>query len=308
MASIESSGRPGGGEAASEARSGVFAAIAANMLWGFLPLLFYLVDNVSALEVVAVRTACSLLIVGAIVIGAGRVGEVRAALSNRRVALTLMSSAVLLAANWLIYVYAVQANRVLEGSFGYFINPMVNVGMGMVLLGERHSRWQNIGLVLALVAIGIQAIGLGTVPYISLGLALSFGTYGYLRKTVKADATNGLFVETLLLTPFALGYLTYSIATAGIGPLGNPRDLLLLLATGPATAAPLLLYAFSVQRLRLGTVGMLQYIAPSIQFFLAITFFGEHLNVLRLVSFILVWVSLAIFSAESFRQQRAPAA
>ncbi|MDR3474634.1 MAG: EamA family transporter RarD [Devosia sp.] len=306
MASIDGS-RAGGDDPARAVRSGVLAGITANAVWGFLPLLFYLVDDVDPFEVVAVRTACSLVIVAAIVLFAGRLGQVRAALSNRRIALTLMSSALLLAINWVIYVYAVQSNRVLEGSFGYFINPMVNVFMGMVFLGERHSRWQTIGLALALVGIAIQAIGLGGVPFISLGLALSFGTYGYLRKTVKADATNGLFIETLLLTPFALAYIVYSVVTSGIGPLGNPRDLLLLLATGPATATPLLFYAFSVQRLRLTTAGMLQYIAPSIQFFLAITFFGEHLNGLRLVSFMLVWVALAVFSAESFRQQRAQA-
>ena len=284
-------------------RSGVLAGVAANGIWGFLPLLFYLVDNVNPLEVVAVRTVCSLVIVGAIVLAAGRVGEIRRALADRRIALTLLCSAVLLAANWLIYVFAVQSNQVLEGSFGYFINPMVSVGLGMVFLGERHSRGQSLGLVLALVAIGIQAIGIGGVPFISLSLALSFGVYGFLRKTVKADATNGLFIETLLLTPLAVGYIAYSVATAGTGPLGQPRDLLLLLATGPATATPLLLYAFSVKRLRLATAGMLQYIAPSIQFVLAITFFGEQINLVRLLSFILVWVSLLVFTTDGFRRQ-----
>ena len=289
-------------------RSGVLATLAANAGWGFLPLLFYLLDGINPVEVVAARTVFSLLVVGLLILGLGQIGDVRAALAHRRTAGTLLLSALLLAANWLIYVYAVQTGHVLEGSFGYFTNPMVNVAMGMLFLGERQRPWQSAALVLAFIAIGIQAIGLGRFPSISLGLALSFGIYGYLRKTVRANSTTGLAVETLLLTPLAIAYLLWSVATAGIGPLGDPKSILLLLATGPATAAPLLLYAYGVQRLRLTTVGMFQYIAPSIQFLLAITFFGEHLNVVRLASFVLVWVSLAIFSFDSVRPRRtAPA-
>ncbi len=289
-------------DAPADVRGGVTAALLANAWWGFLPLLFYFLDSVSPFQTVATRTVCSLLVVSVMLAASGRFGEVRAVLSDRRAALTLLASALLLAVNWLIYVYAVQNGHVLEGSFGYFINPMVNVGMGMVLLGERQTRWQTVALLIAVLAIGIQAIGIGGIPFISLGLALSFGLYGYFRKTVRANATTGLFVETLLLTPLALGYITYAVATAGPGPYADPKLLILLLLTGPATAAPLLLFAFSVQRLRLTTIGMFQYIAPSIQFILAITFFHEHLNAVRLASFVLVWVSLLVFSAESWRQ------
>ena len=285
----------------SDVQSGVLAAIAANAWWGVLPLLFYFLDVLNPVELVAGRTVCSLIVVGAIILLTRRGAEVRAVLADRKTAATLLASALFLAGNWLIYVYAVQTNHVLEGSFGYFINPMVNVGMGMVLLGERQTRWQTAALLLALVAIAIQAIGLGSFPFISIGLAITFGLYGYLRKTVRANATTGLFVETLLLTPLAVIYLVWSMATGGIGKLGDPGIFLLLLATGPATAAPLLLFAFSVQRLRLTTIGMFQYIAPSIQFGLAVTFFGEHLNLVRLISFMLVWASLAIFSADSLR-------
>ena len=295
--------------ARADQRSGILAALAANAWWGFLPLLFYYLDGVIALETVAVRTGCSLVVVGIIVFSSGRWGDVRAVLGDRRTTLTLLLSALLLATNWLIYVFAVQSGHVLEGSFGYFINPMVNVGMGMLFLGERQSRLQTAALLLALVAIALQAIGLANIPFISLGLAISFGLYGFLRKTVRANSTTGLFVETLLLTPLAMAYLTYAVVTSGPGPLTDPRLVLLLLLTGPATAAPLLLFAYSVQRLRLTTVGMFQYIAPSIQFVLAITFFHEHLNALRLASFIMVWVALAIFSADSVRRMtRGPVA
>jgi len=301
MATVESEAAA---QPADAVRNGALATFFANAWWGFLPLLFYFLDAINPVEVVAARTICSLLIVGIIIVATARIGEVRAVLADRRTAGTLLLSALLLAGNWLIYVYAVQTGHVLEGSFGYFINPMVNVGMGMLFLGERQRPVQSAALVLALVAIGIQAIGLGSFPFISVGLALSFGCYGYFRKTVRANSATGLFVETLLLTPLALGYLIYAVATGGIGPLGDPKSLLLLLSTGPATAAPLLLYAYGVQRLRLTTVGMFQYVAPSIQFVLAITFFGEHLNLVRLLSFVLVWISLAVFSADSVRQQR----
>jgi chloramphenicol-sensitive protein RarD len=293
-----------GAEAARKVRSGVLAALGANLWWGFLPLLFYFLDAVDPFVVVAARTVCSLVVVGVAILGAGRWQEVRAVLAHGRTAATLGLSAVLLAANWLVYVYAIQSGHVLEGSFGYFINPMVNVSMGMLFLGERQSRGQTAALLLALVAIGIQAIGLGTVPYISLTLALTFGLYGFFRKTVRANSATGLFVETVLLTPVALAYLAYSALTAGGAEFTDPRTALLLLSTGPATAAPLLLFAYAVQRLRLTTVGMFQYIAPSIQFMLAITFFREHLNPVRLVSFVLVWIALMIFSAKSVRQGR----
>jgi chloramphenicol-sensitive protein RarD len=181
---------------------------------------------------------------------------------------------------------------------------MVNVATGMLLLGERQRPLQSAALGLALVAIAIQAVGLGHIPYIALGLALTFGTYGYLRKTVRANATTGLLVETALLAPLALAYFGWSFARNGIGPLADPGVVGLLLLSGPATAAPLLFFAYAVQRLRLTTVGMLQYLSPSIQFVLAITFFGEALDGVRLVSFVLVWVSLAIFTADGFRGRR----
>lgn len=283
-------------------RGGVIAVLLANIWWGFLPLLFYYLDAVNAFETVAARASCALVVVTIILAASRRLNEIKVLFADRRTLGRLVVSAALLSCNWLIYVYAVQSGHVLEGSFGYFITPMVNVGMGMLMLGERHSRWQALALGLVLVAIGIQAIGIGGVPFISLGLALSFGLYGYFRKTVKTGSTTGLFLETLVMTPVALAYVTYLIITSGPGPLADPRMVILLLATGPATAAPLLFYAVAVQRLRLTTIGMFQYVAPSIQFILAITFFRENLNGMRLFSFILVWISLTIFSLETWRR------
>ena len=289
--------------------SGLVAGVAAYVLWGFLPLLFNLMRHVGATTLVADRTLWSLLLVGVIMIIGGRTAEVRAVLRDWKSVRTMAVAAFVLAANWLIYVYAVETNQVLEASFGYFINPMVNVAIGMVLLGERLNRWQGVAVAIAVVALCIQAVGLGGVPYIALSLALSFALYGYLRKTAKASSITGLFVETLILSPVALAYLLVSFAIDGnVGVHADPYTLFLLMLTGPATAMPLLLFAFAVQRLRLTTIGMLQYIAPSIQFVLAIPFFGEHLNAVRLVSFGLIWLSLIVYTTDSVvRRRRAEA-
>ncbi len=287
--------------------SGLAAGVAAYLLWGFLPILFELVldRGVEAPILVADRTIWSLLLVGVLLVVGGRTAEIRALLRDWRAVRSMAVAALFLAANWLIYVYAVQTNQVLEASFGYFINPMVNVALGMLLLGERLSRWQAVSVAVALVALAIQAAGIGGVPFIALGLAVTFALYGYLRKTIKASSAAGLFIETLLLAPLALGYILFTVVRDGsIGPHGDPLTLLLLLITGPGTAVPLLLFAFAVQRLRLTTMGMLQYIAPSIAFLLAIGVFGEHLNATRLASFGLIWLSLVIYTAESVIRRR----
>jgi chloramphenicol-sensitive protein RarD len=284
-------------------RSGLASGLLAYLLWGFLPLLFKLVEHVGALAVVAERTFWSLVVVGVIVFAGRRFGEVRAAFGNWRTVRAMAVSALLLASNWLIYIYSVETGQVLEASFGYFINPIINVAIGMAFLGERQNRMQSIAIAIALVALVIQAVGLGHIPYIALSLAITFAFYGFVRKTAPVASTAGLFVETLLLSPLAIGYLVYGFATQGLGPHADPQTAFLLLLTGPATAAPLLLFSFAIQRLRLTTIGMLQYIAPSIAFILAITVFGEQLNLMRVVSFSLIWLSLIVFTVGSMRRR-----
>ncbi|KKC35686.1 hypothetical protein WH87_16365 [Devosia epidermidihirudinis] len=286
-----------------EARNGVLAALLAYSAWGFLPLLFRELHSVNSVMIVAERTVWSLVLLSIILIFTKGYGEVRALFADRRRATMTLVSAVLLAANWLLYVWAVESGQVLEASFGYFINPLVNVVMGMVLLGERQNKLQTISIVIATIGIGIQALGLGNVPYVALGLALTFGFYGYFRKTAQLGPASGLFAETVMLAPFALAYVIFNIATTGIGAHGDPYLMFMLILTGPATAIPLLLFAFAVRRLRLTTIGMFQYIAPSIQFLVAIFLFGEHLNGLRLFSFALIWLSLMVFSYDSFRRR-----
>ena len=287
-------------------RSGLVAGLASYVLWGFLPLLFKLLDGVPAPTIVADRTLWSLVLVGIILVVAGRTAEIRAVLADRRTLWAIAVAALLLGANWLVYVYAVETGQVLEASFGYFINPIMNVAIGMVLFGERLNRWQTLAVAIALVAVAIQAVGLGGVPYVALALAFSFAAYGYIRKTAQASSATGHFVETLLLAPIAILYLLFTFfRDGGLGPHADPSTLGLLILTGPATAAPLLLFAFAVQRLRLTTIGMLQYVAPSLQFLLAIAVFGEHLNAVRLGSFALIWLSLVIYTIDSVVRHRA---
>lgn len=289
---------------ATDLRNGVLAALAAYTLWGFLPLLFRQVEAADSVLIVAERTIWSLVLLAGILAFSGGFGEVRALFADRKRALGTLLSAVLLAGNWLLYVWAIQTGQVLEASFGYFINPLINVLMGMILLGERQNRLQTISILIAVIAIGIQAVGLGGVPFIALGLALSFGFYGYFRKTAQLGPASGLFAETAMLLPVALGYVIFGLVTTGPGVHADPYTMTWLVLTGPATAIPLLLFAFAVRRLRLTTIGMFQYIAPSIQFLLAVFLFGEHLNGVRLLSFALIWVSLMVFSYDSFRRRR----
>ena len=286
-------------------RNGVFAALAANVTWGFFPILFHLLAGVDPFLVIAHRVVWSLLLVGTILLITGRTGEVVAVLRDRGTVIRMLISSVLLAVNWLVYVWAVQNNNVLETSFGYFINPLANVALGMALLGERQNRWQAVSIAIGAVAMVIQAIGIGGIPWVALTVALSFALYSYCRKTVKANAATGLFVETLLLAPLAAVFIGYVLLTQGPGLQADPKVFGLLLLTGPATSLSLLLFAYAVQRLRLTTIGMFQYIAPSLQFLIAILLFGEELNPIRLLSFGLIWLSLIVFTADSMRRRPA---
>jgi chloramphenicol-sensitive protein RarD len=292
----------------SESRSseiGLAAGLAAYLLWGFLPLLFNVLRHVEAATLVADRTVFSLVLVGIILIVAGRTAEVRAALRDPSAVAKMAAAAFLLGGNWLIYVYAVNTNQLLEASFGYFINPIVNVAIGLLLLGERLNPTQWVAVVIGAIAMLIQAVGLGGVPFIALSLALTFAVYGLIRKTAKSSSLAGLFIETAVLTPVALAYLAFTfIRDGGIGPHADPYTLLLLAATGPGTAVPLLLFAFAIQRLKLSAIGMLQYVSPSIAFILAVTLFGEHLNMTRLLSFALIWLSLIIYTTDSVLRHR----
>lgn len=286
-------------------RLGVIAALFTYTFWGVLPIFFKMIEHVDPVGVVANRILCSLIFVAAILWLRRQFGEVKVALRDRRTILALCVSAVLIAGNWLIFIWAVGNELVLEVSFGYFINPLVSVAIGMVLLSERLSRTQAVAIGIAVVAIAVQAIGLGTIPWVALALALTFAFYGYVRKTVNVGSAAGLGIETLVLVPLSAAYIIYLLTGPAPDFYADPTTTFLLMLTGPFTAIPLVLFAFAARQLRLSTIGMFQYIAPSMQFLMAVFLFGEELTVPRLISFGLIWVSLFVFTYGSWKERGA---
>jgi chloramphenicol-sensitive protein RarD len=285
------------------ARVGYACALSAYGLWGFLPSYFKFLDGVDADLIVAHRIVWSVIFVGIFLWAVGRMGEVVAILRTPGQLVRLALSATVISVNWLIFVWAISEARVLEVSFGYFINPLVSVALGMVLLGERLTRWQMAAVSVAVLGIAVQAVELGGLPWVSLSVAFSFGFYGYLRKTVAVGASPGLMVEVLLLSPLAFGYLAYSSWGDETALSYSALTWALLVGAGVVTAVPLILFAAGARRLPMKTLGLLQYLAPSIQFIMAVTVYDEPLDLPHLISFVLIWLSLAIFSLGSYRDR-----
>ncbi|MDX1636204.1 MAG: EamA family transporter RarD, partial [Marinobacter sp.] len=282
--------------APTEATKGVLFGVAAYTMWGCFPLFFALFEGTPAFEVLVHRIIWSSLFLAVVVSVLRRWAPVRAALREPRRLGRVLACAALIALNWGVYIYAVETRHVLQASLGYFLTPLVNVALGMIVLREQMARLQGIAVVLAGAGILVQLALLGTVPWISLVLAISFGTYGLLRKQVPLDGLSGLFVETLLLLP--LGLLTLAwLHQAGDSHFGLAlTPSLLLVTSGVVTALPLLAFAGAARRLRLSTVGFLMYINPTMQFALALLVFNEPLSKTQLASFVLIWAALALYS------------
>ena len=293
----------------SRTRTGLIFGLAAYLIWGVMPLYFKLLVQVGPAEIVAHRILWSLIFLGVLVALWRRWAAIRAAATTGKVLITLIVTALLIAVNWLVYIYAVVSGHVLEGSLGYYLNPLVNVLLGVVLLKERLSRAQVFACLLAGGGVAVLAAGAGSGLWISLTLAISFASYGFLRKIVSVDALEGLWVETAILAPAALVWLLWLQAngTGQFGRLGTNIDLYLVLG-GAVTATPLLLFTAAARRLPYSTLGFLQYVAPSLQFLLAVVAFGEHFSRAHAICFGAIWIALAIFSVEGLRAARARAA
>ncbi len=285
--------------------SGPVTAALAYILWGLFPLYIKQIQQVPALEIVLHRSAWSLAVVLGLLLVLRRFAWLGPVLRQPRTLALFGFSALLLAGNWLLYVWAVNAGRVLDASLGYFINPLVNVLLGFAVLHERPRPLQWAAVALAALGVLWLALGVGHVPWISLVLAASFGLYGLLRKTASLGAVEGLALETLLLAPLAVGGLVW-LALQDQGHFGQPpwSDSLWLLLAGPFTAVPLLLFASAARRVSLATLGLMQYVSPSIQFFLGVFLYQEPFNTGRGIGFLLIWTALAIYSAESWRALR----
>ncbi|HWT13629.1 MAG TPA: EamA family transporter RarD [Allosphingosinicella sp.] len=283
-------------------RAGLLLGIGAYLLWGVLPLYFKALVHVAPTEIVAHRIVWSLVFLGALATLWRRWSAIRAAVTTSRVLMTLMLTALLIGTNWLVYIYAVVSGHVLEGSLGYYLNPLVNVLLGVLLLKEKLSRAQLFATALAAAGVAVLAAGAGSGLWISLTLAASFALYGFLRKVAPVDSLEGLSIETALLAPIALAWVLWlqQQGASGFGVFGATTDLLLVLG-GAITAIPLLLFTAAARRLPYSTLGFLQYIAPSLQFLLAVLAFGEPLTTPHLLCFGAIWAALAIFSFEGWR-------
>jgi len=294
---------------------GLVQAALAYILWGLFPIYFHALSRVDAFQIVLHRSLWCFVFVWALLVAMRRLQWVGGVARQPWLVGRFVLSALLLSGNWLLYVWSVNHGHVVEASLGYFVTPLVNVLLGTWVLQERPRRLQWVAVALAACGVLWLTVTLGRPPWIALGLAASFGTYGLLRKTATLGALEGLALETAAVLPVALVVLAFMNAPhgglAGLFAGMDGATIGWLVLTGPLTAVPLLLFAAGARRITLATLGTLQYVSPTIQFLLGVTFFGEPLDPVRLVGFVLIWAALAVYSADGFlwlRRQRAPQA
>ncbi|ANT50784.1 MULTISPECIES: EamA family transporter RarD [Mesorhizobium] len=285
-----------------KARRGFLLALGAYLLWGMLPFYMKAVAHLPLIEVIAHRIVWSVPIAAAVLVWAGRTADFKAAIRSPRSIAMAALTATLISVNWGIYVWAIAVDRTVETALGYYINPLVVVVVGAVLLGERLDRLQIAAVVLAAVAVTVLTIEGGKLPWVSLALAFSFAAYGFFRKTLPIGPSQGFLLEVLLLSVPALCYIAYLIATGQDHFVSSTaNDTALLIGCGPVTAVPLLLFAFGARLLRLSTIGIMQYIAPTMVFLIAVLVFGEPFGGTQAIAFALIWTALAMYSWSMFR-------
>ncbi len=285
--------------------TGPAAAALAYILWGIFPLYLKQIAAVPAIEVVVHRSWWACLFVFALLAATRRLAWLRDLPGQPRLIAASVASALLLSANWLLYVWAVASDRVLDASLGYFINPLVNVLLGTIVLHERPRPWQWAAVALAAAGVAWLTLAAGQLPWISLLLAASFGVYGLLRKTATLGAVEGLALETLVLAPFAVGTIGWLFARGQSHfAVGDPATDAWLLAAGPFTAVPLLLFGYGARRVTLATLGLLQYLGPTIQFLLGVLVYHEPFAATRGVGFALIWIGLVVYSTETALRRR----
>ncbi|NHV11493.1 EamA family transporter RarD [Cronobacter turicensis] len=290
---------------AKQTRQGVLFALAAYFIWGIAPAYFKLIQVVPADEILTHRVIWSFFFMLALISLSRQWGSVKRLFSMPKKVFSLALSAVLVGGNWLLFIWAVNNHHLLEASLGYFINPLVNVLLGMIFLGERFRRMQWLAVLLAACGVLVQLWTFGSLPVIALGLAFSFAFYGLVRKKIMVDAQTGMLMETLWLLPVAAIYL-FGIADSPTSHMGsNPWSLnLLLMAAGVVTTIPLLCFTAAATRLRLSTLGFFQYIGPTLMFVLAVVFYGEVPGPDKMVTFGFIWLALAIFIMDALYTQR----
>lgn len=296
------------GPNAAEPAAGFAFALGAFFFWGLLPFYMKWVDHMTAWEVVAHRVLWSVPVAGLLLVAMRRTADLRAALRDPKALAQAALTAGLISINWGVYVWAIAAERTVEAALGYYINPLVNVLLATLFLGERLSRPQALAIAMAAIAVAILAARAGGLPWVSLALAFSFGLYGFFRKTLPVGAAQGFMLEVILLSVPALAIIGWMSArgTGHFGPTGW-GDIALLLLAGPVTAIPLILYASGAKLLRYTTIGVMQYLTPTLIFLVAIFVFGEPFSLWQFVAFCFIWAALGLYTWSLFRGARAAA-
>ncbi|EKO3478721.1 EamA family transporter RarD [Vibrio fluvialis] len=287
------------------AKKGVILAISAYTMWGIAPIYFKAISSVSALEILSHRVIWSFFLLAALLHFGRQWRSVVSVFRDKKKIVYLLTTALLVGGNWLIFIWAVNANHMLDASLGYYINPLLNVVLGMLFLGERLRKLQWFAVALAAIGVAIQLVVFGSVPIVAFSLAITFGLYGLLRKKVGVNAQTGLFIETLVLVPAAAIYLLWIADSATSSMLVNDWHLnLLLISAGIVTTLPLLCFTGAATKLKLSTLGFFQYIGPSLMFLLAVLVYGETFSADKAITFAFIWSALVIFSVDGLTQGR----
>jgi chloramphenicol-sensitive protein RarD len=281
-------------------------ALSAYALWGVLPLYLKAMQHIPAAEVIAHRVIWSVPLAGAVLILLGRTAELRAAIRSPRMLGMAAVTAAVLSVNWGIYVWAVQAGHALDAALGYYINPLFSVLLGALLLGERLDGLQKAAVALAVLAVVVLTVETGSLPLVSLGLTFSWGVYAYLKKRLPIGPNQGFMLEVLVLLPVAVAVVGWQMVQGQSHfAAGNPADTAVLMGSALLTAGPLMLYANGAKLLRLSTIGMLQYLAPTMIFLTAVFIFGEPFGRAKMIAFPMIWAALALYTVALIRQARA---
>ena len=279
--------------------------VVACLVWGLSPLYYKMLVSVPPIELLSHRTLWSMVLFALVLLLQGRLRGAVGVLGNKNIMATLFIAALMIAFNWFVFIYSIQINRATETSLGYFIFPLVSVIFGVVLFREKLSRAQISAVLLAAFAVLILTYGLGQVPWIALSVSISFGIYGVIKKSLSIPAIVTVTLEVLLLSPIALMILYFYHASGSGGQFGQSASIsLLLILSGPMTATPLILFSYATRRVALATVGILQYINPSLQFLCATVLFLEPLSIWHAVAFPLIWFALALYTWASFQTAR----
>ncbi|MEZ8722970.1 EamA family transporter RarD [Vibrio pomeroyi] len=286
-------------------RQGILLAVGAYTMWGIAPIYFKSLSEVSPFEILSHRVVWSFFLLAFLLHVSRSWRKVRDTLTSKPKMLYLVATSILVGANWLIFIWAVNSNHMLDASLGYYINPLINVLLGMFFLGERLRKLQWFAVTLAAIGVIIQLIAFGSVPVVAIALAFSFGFYGLLRKKVSLEAQTGLFIETLVMLPIAATYLLFIADSPTSDFSMNPMQLnLLLIAAGVITTVPLLCFTGAATRLKLSTLGFFQYIGPSLMFLLAVLIYGEAFTSDKAITFAFIWGALVIFSFDGLRHSK----